>query len=65
MSKILVILLLAFVLTSCEMGADEGTVTVTWEIIYVEGMPCVVTDGIQAGGVSCDWSQHRGNDERE
>ena len=36
----------------------EGHVSFTYEIFYVDSMPCLATDGIQAGGVTCDWSKY-------
>ena len=71
MGKLLTILALVFVLTGCRRGPPlksyhpipyEGKVY--YAIIEIEGMPCVTwADQRGNSGITCDWSQYRGNDE--
>lgn len=64
MKKLIVIILVSLLLISCGGSAyEEGDVlpvyNVSYEIITVEGMPCMVVSAYHA--ITCDWSHWDGN----
>lgn len=59
-----VLFLLAITLVSCE-GPTEEPVTRTplsngLSLAYYNGMPCIIYSGHEEGGISCDWTQWKG-----
>lgn len=61
---VLLIILAVLLLTSCGGSASDGgsvlpVYSVSYEIIEVEGMPCMVVSAYRA--ITCDWSHWDGN----
>jgi len=67
-TTLILLLLLAVLLMACETGMHrdpEPHVSFTYEVVYIEGMPCIVVDYATSSsaavfGITCDWSQWEG-----
>ena len=64
MKKIFVILIVVILLMSCaSVDVSDTSTEIDYSIVYVEGMPCVVTAPFTKEmyrGITCDWSQWEG-----
>ena len=70
MKRAICLILVLLALTSCEDRPTERTceqdnLPTNYEIIYIEGMPCVyiekqVCAGYSAPAITCDWSKWEG-----
>jgi len=66
---IIVIFIVALIALACQPKPAQielGYQNLAWprgrkyEIVHVEGMPCVLITGYKEAGISCDWSKWHG-----
>lgn len=62
MTKIILIVFLAFSLLSCSQEENIKTDdSRTYEIITIDGMTCIRWIGSSKGGLTCNWDEWEGN----